>query len=396
MMNVQPTNDYGRTVYPPSSVKEEPRGVANTPGAVLDTLPSKDSAQTAGPSSDSPPADIRSTFLIPLNTILSDYSSPPSSKQVAITYAQAANVQKRAGLEKDLAQGSDWQKYKDDQLLRDPGGDHYYLEENRVSKDPKDRELLLTRLEKDLSDSFGNVQNFFGNLLMGSKFRYRDENNESREATQQGLVGACVDFFKNLGSALSLGFWRSGDEKEPQGGMERLSYVGSKLNKAFLSDLVEGIPQSVNHMAKNLVLAGLNLVQVLPDATIGNLEEGRKLTTTVFDDGQVMVEYLTDVIPSGNAWFRVHASSLLEGNFPILYNLQMPEHLNGDARWQYVRNTPFRKTVETVGTLLADIASIGMTGQSGISANQNCVKQRYVVAAGKETGDPLAKVYTRI
>jgi len=176
--------------------------------------------------------------------------------------------------------------------------------------------------------------------------------------------------------------------------MEQLSYVGSKLEKAFLSDLVEGIPQSVNHAAKSLVLAGMNLVQVLPDATIGNLENGRKLTTTIFDNGQVMVEYLTDVIPSGDAWFRVHASSLLEGNLPILYNLQMPEHLNNDARWQYVRNTPFRKTIETVGTLLADIACIGMIGQSGISANQNCVKQSNGMTAENVAGGPYAKVDT--
>ncbi|NVN92146.1 MAG: hypothetical protein HXX11_16305 [Desulfuromonadales bacterium] len=297
-------------------------------------------------------------------------STAPIRKELA-----AADVQ-HAAPAKDSLLVSGWQKYKDEQLLRNPGGDHYYLEENRVSENPRDRESFLTRLGKDLSDSFGNVNNFFGNLLMGSKFRYRDENNMIREATQRGLVGTCVDFVKDLGSALSFGLWHPGDEKGPQGGMERLSHVGSKLKKALLDDVVEGIPQSVNHMAKNLALAGLNLVQVLPDATIGNLERGRTLTTTLFDNGQVMVEYLTDVIPSGDAWFRVHASSLLEGNVPILYNLQMSENSKGDARWQYVRNTPFRKTIETVGTILADIATIGLAGQSGFSTNQNGDKQR--------------------
>jgi hypothetical protein len=297
-------------------------------------------------------------------------SAPPTRKELP-----GANLQQAAPA-KDSARGSGWQQYKDDQLLRNPGGDHYYLKENRVSEDPGDRESFLARLGKDVSDSFGNVKNFFGNLFMGSKFRYRDENNEIKEATQRGLVGTCVDFFKDLGSALTLGLWHPGEEKGPQGAMERLTYVGLKLKKALLDDLVEGIPQSVNHMAKNVVLAGLNLVQVLPDATIGNLEGGRKLTTTIFDNGQVMVEYLTDIIPSGDAWFRVHASSLLEGKVPILYNLQMPENAKGDARWQYVRNTPFRKTIETVGTLLADIATIGMAGQTGLSTNQNGDKQR--------------------
>jgi hypothetical protein len=272
---------------------------------------------------------------------------------------------------KDSTQGSGWQKYKDDQLLRNPGGDHYYLDENRVADDPGDRESFVTRVGKDMSDFFGNVKNFFGNLLMGSKFRYRDENNDIKEATQRGLVGTCVDFFKDLGSALTFGLWHPDEEKGPQGAMERITYFGSKMKEAFLGDLVEGIPQSVNHMAKNVVLAGLNLVQVIPDATIGNLEEGRKLTTTIFDNGQVMVEYLTDVIPSGDAWFRVHAASLTDVKAPILYNLQMPEHAKGDARWQYVRNTPFRKTIETVGTLLADIAAIGLAGQTGFSGNQN-------------------------
>lgn len=277
---------------------------------------------------------------------------------------------------KESTLASGWRKYKDDQLLRNPGGDYYSFDKKKVVEDPKERESFLTRMKKDLSDIFGNVKNFFGNLLMGSKIRYRDANNEIRETTQRGLVGSVVDFCKDMGSALTLGFWHPGSNREPQGFMEHLSYAGSRLQKAFLGDLAEGIPQSVNHMAKNLVLAGLNLVQVLPDATVGNLEEGRNLTTTIFDNGQVMVEYLTDVIPSGDAWFRVHASSFTEGNFPVLYNLKMPEHSDGDARWRYVRNTPFRKTIETIGTLLADAATIALTGQSIISTNQNGEKHR--------------------
>jgi len=384
-MKVQPTNFYGKIFSrsSPSSINEGPREDVNTLGALPDASPSQDKAQTAGLSSESLLAGIRNTSCTPAYSALGDCSSPPSRKQITMAYAQPANVQQDAGLEEKTTQDSDWQKYKDDQLLRDPGGDHYYLEKNRVLEDPKDGESLETRLEKDLSDSFGNVKNFFGNLLMESTFRYRDENNECKEATQQGLVGTCIDFFKNLLSALSFGVWHPGDEKEPQGAMERLSFVGSKLYEAFLTDLVEGIPQSANHMAKNLVLAGINLVQVLPDATIGNFEEGRKLTTTIFDNGQVAVEYLTDVIPSGDAWFRVHASCLLEGDFPILYNLQMPENLNGDSRWQYVRNTPFRKTIETVGTLLADIACTYMIGQSGVSTNQNGHEEVKVMKAGK-------------
>ncbi len=384
-MKVQPTNYYGKVFTRPfpSSINEDPQEDANALGALPDVSTSQDKAQAAELSSESLLVGIRNTSCTSLNSDLDDFSSPPSRKQITMAYEQPANVQQDAGLGEKTTQDSDWEKYKDDQLLRDPGGDHYYLDKNRVLEDPKGSESFETRLEKDLSDSFGNVKNFFGNLLMGSTFRYRDENNECKEAAQQGLVGTCIDFFKDLVSGLSFGVWHSDDEKEPQGAMERLSYVGSKLYKAFLTDLVEGVPQSANHMAKNLVLAGINLVQVLPDATIGNFEEGRKLTTTLFDNGQVAVEYLTDVIPSGDAWFRVHASSLLEGDFPFLYNLQMPEHLNGDSRWQYVRNTPFRKTIETVGTLLADIACTFMIGQSGVSTNQNGSKEIAEMKVGK-------------
>jgi hypothetical protein len=369
-MNIQPIYDnlFFEPRFPPT--KEVPREGADKFSTVLDASLSKDKGLEVGRHSNTIsgafPGDILRDPTVPVN----QPSAPPPRKALAAAYAQQAVP------DKGELQGSGWQKYKDDQLLRNPGGDHYYLEENRVSEDPRDRESFQERVGKDLSDFFGNVKNFFGNLFMESKFRYRDENNEIKEGTQRGLVGTCVDFFKDMGSALTFGLWHPDDEKEPQGAMERLSYFGSKLKKAFLGDLVEGIPQSVNHMSKNLVLAGLNLVQVLPDATIGNLEGGRKLTTTIFDNGQVLVEYLTDVIPSGDAWFRVHAMDLTGLKAPILYNLQMPEHSKGDARWQYVRNTPFRKTVETIGTLLADIAAIGLAGQTGVSSNQNGGKQR--------------------
>jgi len=277
---------------------------------------------------------------------------------------------KQAGPVINSTNMSGWAKYKDDQLLRNPGGDHYYLDENRVADDPKDRATFLGRIGKDIADVFGNIKNFFANLLMGSKIHYRDENNQIKEGKQRGLIGSCVDFIKDMGSALTFGLWHPTEDKGPDGFMEHLSFAGSKLKDAFLGDLVEGIPQSVNHMGKNVVLAGLNLFQVIPDATIGNLEGGRKLTTTIFDNGQVMVEYLTDIVPTGDAWFRVHASSLKDLEVPIVYNLKTPEYVKGDGRWQYVRNTPFRKTIETVGSLLADIATVGMTLQTGISTNR--------------------------
>jgi hypothetical protein len=42
----------------------------------------------------------------------------------------------------------------------------------------------------------------------------------------------------------------------------------------------------------------------------------------------------------------------------------MPEHYTGDVRWRYVRNTPFRKTIETIGSLLADIVAVKIIGDA--------------------------------
>jgi hypothetical protein len=133
------------------------------------------------------------------------------------------------------------------------------------------------------------------------------------------------------------------------------------MKEAIIGDLVQGVSGSVIHMGEDLALAGWNLVEVLPDATIGNFQEGRKLTTTIFDNGQVAIDYVTDILPMGEAWLRVHASKLCnlkDPKLPILYNMNMPEHFTGDVRWRYIRNTPFRKTIETIGSLLADIVAV--------------------------------------
>ncbi len=331
---------------------------------------SSEKSRVTGIAAKTDSASIISALTILPDTTVTQSPPPLSVKNFIAAYAQ------QVGDEKSPASMSGWQKYKDDQLLRNPGGDLYYPDENRVSENPRERESFLERVGKDISDVFGNIKNFFKNLFMGSKIRYRDENNQIREATQRGLVGTVVDFFKDMGSALSFGAWHPDTEREPQGFMERISHFGSKIKKAFLGDLVEGVPKSINHMGKNLVLAGLNLAQVIPDATIGNFDMGRKLTTTIFDNGQVVVEYLTDIVPTGDAWFRVHAASLTGLDAPIFYNLRMPEHVKGDTRWQYVRNTPFRKTIETIGTLLADIAAIGLAGQTGFSTNQHSEKKQ--------------------
>ena len=290
--------------------------------------------------------------------LLQKESQPISRTEAVATYRKQMNAAE------DL---SDWEKYKDDQLLSNPGGDHYYLDQKQVIPNARDQESFWGRIGKDISDAFSNVKNFFQNLFFGAKIFYRDKENQIQEASQRGLVGSVIDFFKDLGSALSFGAWRPDGEAVPEGFTGRVGFFFSKIKDAVFGDLLEGVAGSVIHLGEDLVLAGWNLVEVLPDATIGNFEAGRKLTTTIFDNGQVAIDYLTDILPGGEAWLRVHSPNLGASDKltpPILYNLQMPEHYDKDTRWQYVRNTPFRKAIETISSILADIVTVKFIGDT--------------------------------
>lgn len=283
-------------------------------------------------------------------------AASPSARHAAGAYVRQSAVDAVAGPMSDAA------KYKDDQLLSNPGGDHYDLENHRFRAEPSEQKSFWGRIGKDIKDALGNVKNFFGNLLFGSKTHYRDANGQVREAEQRGLVGSVVDFFQDLGSALSFGAWRPDGEEEPEGLAGRVGFFFSKLKEAVFGDLVQGVTGSVVHMAEDLLFAGWNLVEVVPDATIGNVEAGRKATTAVFDNGQVFLDYVTDVLPGGEASVRVHSWDLKNGEVPFLHNIRRAERETDDVRWKYVRNTPFRKAIETVGSILFDIVTLNFFG----------------------------------
>lgn len=283
-------------------------------------------------------------------------SVEPSPDQVAEAYRRADALRPN-GLLADLG------KYKDDQLLRNPGGDAYNLPKKTV-EDLRQHASLAHRVGKDLSDAWENGKRFLQNLAFGAETAYRDPSGQIRTKRGRGLLGTLGSFFKNAASALTLGLYTPEGESRPSGLVERVTHFLRKTKEALLTDLVQGVPSSVNGMGKNLILAGWNLVEVIPDATLGHLDAGRKATTAVFDNGQVLVEYLTDVIPGGDAWLRVHAGSLRGRKAPIVYNLSKPEHSTDDLRWETVRNTPFRKTIETLGALLADAVILGVIGQT--------------------------------
>jgi hypothetical protein len=266
---------------------------------------------------------------------------------------------------------SDWEKYKDDQLLSNPGGDHYDYRKNAIVPQAKSPEPFWERIGKDISDSFDNLKNCLDNLLLGAKTLYRDENDQIQEATQKGLLGSMGDFFKDMGSALSFGAWRPDGEAPPDGFGNRMKFFFSKMKEALFGDIVQGVGGSALRSGESLVLAGWNILEVVPDATIGNFEKGAKLTTTIFDNGQVAIDYLTDIIPTGEAWIRVHSPNfedLNDAKAPVIYNIQLPERYGEDARWKYIRNTPFRKTVETIGSLLADVATLKVLGDTSFSS----------------------------
>ena len=123
---------------------------------------------------------------------------------------------------------------------------------------------------KDLSDSFDNLKKSFKDLFFGSEILYRDEDNQTRKANQSGLIGSVVELFKDLGSAFSFGSWRPDGETEPEGFVKRAGFFFSKLKESIFGDLAQGAGGSAIRVGEGIVLAGWNLAEVVPDATIGN------------------------------------------------------------------------------------------------------------------------------
>ena len=123
-------------------------------------------------------------------------TTPSSGLDVAATYP------KNAWQSVEPAHISDFQKYRDDQLLRNPGGRNYYLNEKKVEEQPAGQSPWGL-MQKDFSDAFGNIGKFFANMFLGTEVLYRNERNEIRQGRQRGLLQTVSDFCRDLGSALS-------------------------------------------------------------------------------------------------------------------------------------------------------------------------------------------------
>lgn len=257
--------------------------------------------------------------------------------------------------------------YQEDQLLAYPGGDYYFLDGSSGVYAPSfDRSRFENRVGKDLADVGENLQNMIKDLFGGTEFKYVGADGRITEGRRLGLFQTVGHFFEDVLSGLTFGAYTPAGEKAPEGFQESVYHFFKKIfYDGLVKDLMVGVPHSAINIGKDSVLAAINLLQVVPDSTIGNFEWGQKLTTTVFDNGQVAVAYLTDILPSGNAWLRVHAmGDLGDLELPVLYNFKTAEMGVDDQRWAAVRNTPFRKTIETIGSLLGDAAiGLALSGQ---------------------------------
>ena len=310
------------------------------------------------------PSDLR---LLPEQISLAEIEKIYAQPKQQAAAAYAVNSPK-------APQTSDWEVYKDEQLLSSPGGDGYDYAKQARRLDPGEQDGFFQSAAKDLKDAFANGKFFFQDLFFGSTRFYRDRQGQVQERQQQGFLSSLVECVQDIGSALSFGLFRPDGEKEPQGLDERLEFSVHKFKEAVWDDGVQGLSGSLVHLTEDLLLSGWNLVEAVPDSTIGRFESGRKLTTTIFDNGQVAIDYLTDVLPSGEAWLRVHSGKLDPPDtveLPVVYNLKTPEHFPGDARWRYIRNTPFRKSIETIGSLLADAVTFQVMSKARLFSREN-------------------------
>ncbi len=257
--------------------------------------------------------------------------------------------------------------YRQEQLLSNPGAKSFdyhagaMVDSSKMGWD--------SRIVKDIEDSILNFRDFFLNGVSGApKFAINTDGALEQEKSSPGLLESLVNFLKDLGNALTFGTLQA-DTPGLGHATGGLSFVISKLKEAVGADLIGGVAGSLIQMGEDLILAGWNLTESVGDIFMGGFDPGKKTVDTIFDNGQVAIDYITDVLPGGEAWMRVHAYDFSEGEFPVIYNLKRPKHLPDDPRWQEIQNTPFRKAIETVGSLLADAALIFTISQAITSSD---------------------------
>ena len=247
-------------------------------------------------------------------------------------------------------------KYKEDQLLSKPGGDYFNLGGDSKTIDYNaDQSKFSARVGKDLKDAGENFLNIFKDLGTGATIKYVDKDGNIQDARKTGFAATIVNFFKDIASGLSLGAYTPEGERAPENALDTVKHFFKKIFvDGLFKDVVVGVPRSAIHVGEDMVFASINLVETIPDATIGNCKAGQVATTEVFDNAQVFVDFVTDVLPMGEAGSRTHAFTFKKGlkGLPIVYNITSPEKGMKEDDWKYVRNTPFRKTIESIATIM--------------------------------------------
>ena len=340
---------------PVDQAPEQP-STAEPTEAEIPTVPPEESTDTAPVDSEIPPAPLAAETDASRQII--DAKTAKETVKPAEEPKEPEKITPPGTLSEQMA------KYKIDQLMAEPGGDFYSRNGGNVYVRPAyDQSEFKGRVNKDLSDAGENIIRLLEDITRGSVRNYIGPGGEALAYRKLGLFDALGNFMKNVSSGLSFGAYVPEGEEKPEGSLERVKHFFSKIfREGLLQDLGGSTTGAVVSGLRHSVLAAINALEVVPDATIGNIEAGRKLTTDVFDNGQVVVSYLTDVIPGGEAWFRVNtAGSNKEGWIPPVYlNFKTSEQGIDDPRWATIRNTPFRKTIESMGALISDAALLGM------------------------------------
>jgi len=264
------------------------------------------------------------------------------------TQALYSDTRKEAS---SLSLKDQFRKYKEDQLLSKPGGDNYAINNGNGV----DQSKFTVRVGKDLKDAGENFINIFKDIGAGATIKYIDKDGNIKEGKKVGFAGTIINFFKDMASGITFGKYTPAGEDAPDNALEATKHFFKKIFvDALCKDVVVGIPRSAIHVGEDAVFACINLAETIPDATIGNFKVGQKATTEIFDDTQVFIDFVTDVIPTGEAGSRTHAFTFKKGlkGLPIVYNITSPEQGMDDENWKYVRNTPLRKTIESVATFI--------------------------------------------
>ena len=86
-------------------------------------------------------------------------------------------------------------RYKEDQLLANPGGDRYHTDRTKnVIVAPDGPSGFIRRVGKDLKDAGRNFLNMFENFFAGAEYKYRAADGTIGSGRHSGLLGTVGKF----------------------------------------------------------------------------------------------------------------------------------------------------------------------------------------------------------